>query len=97
MKSKAQYRRSNYFYKDFPGKIKEPIRSKNQQKNPIQECIQVGCIPPAAVVIGGVGWISSPSISPLGVGLHLILLNFSLGCGPGSDLPQFPPWVWTWT
>ena len=41
-------------------------------------------------------WISSPSISPLGVGLDLIPLNFPLGCGPGSDPPQFPPWVWAW-
>ena len=23
-------------------------------------------------------------------------LNFSLGCGPGSDPPQFPPWLWAW-
>ena len=42
-------------------------------------------------------------------GLVLILLNFPLGCGPGSDPPQFPlgcgpgsdppqfpPWVWAW-
>ena len=26
----------------------------------------------------------------------LIPLNFPLGCGPGSDPPQFPPWVWAW-
>ena len=31
---------------------------------------------------GGV-WSQSPSISPL-------------GCGPGSDLPEFLPWVWAW-
>ena len=24
-------------------------------------------------------------------------LNFSLGFVPGSDPPQFPPWVWAWT
>ena len=36
------------------------------------------------------------SISPLGVGLDLIPLNFPLGCGPGPDPPQFPPWVWAW-
>ena len=41
-------------------------------------------------------WIWSPSISPLGVGLYLIPLNFPLGCGPRSDPPQFPPWVWAW-
>ena len=29
-------------------------------------------------------------------GLVLIPLNFPLGCGPGSDHPQFPPWVWAW-
>ena len=60
-----------------------------------QECIPVGCVPPAAVVIGGV-WSWSPWISPLGVGLDLIPLNFPLGCGPGSDPPEFPPWVWAW-
>ena len=32
----------------------------------------------------------------LGGGLNLIPLNFPLGCGPGSDPPQFPPWVWAW-
>ena len=54
-------------------------------------------------------WIRSPSISPLGVGLDLIPLNFPLGvgldliplnfplgCGPGPDPPQFPPWLWAW-
>ena len=30
------------------------------------------------------------------MGLDLIPLNFPLGCGPGSDPPQFPPWVWAW-
>ena len=30
------------------------------------------------------------------VGLDLIPLNFPLGCGPGPDPPQFPPWVWAW-
>ena len=69
-----------------------------------QECIPVGCVPPAAVVVrGGSGpdppefppwvwaWIWSPLIFPLGVGLDLIPLNFPLGCGPGPDPPQFPP------
>ena len=27
-------------------------------------------------------------------GLDLIPLKFPLGCGPGSDPPQFPPWMW---
>ena len=62
-----------------------------------------------SLLLGGGGWIWSPSISPLGVGLDLIPLNFPLGCGPGpdppqfplgcgpgSDPPQFPPWVWAW-
>ena len=42
----------------------------------------------------GCSW--SPWISPLDVGLDLIPLNFPLGCWPGSDPPQFPPWVWAW-
>ena len=54
-----------------------------------QECIPVGCVPPTAVAVGGAG---------RGVGgLDLIPLNFSLGCGSGSDPPQYPPWVWAWT
>ena len=44
---------------------------------------------------GGV-WSWSPWISPLGVGLDVIPLNFPLGCGPGCDPPEFPPWVWAW-
>ena len=63
--------------------------------------IPVGCVPVAhwpyadVCFLGG-GRIWSPSISPLDVGLDLIPLNFPLGCGPGSDPPQFPPWVWAW-
>ena len=53
---------------------------------------------------------SSPSTSPLGVGLDQIHLNFPLGvgldqiclkfpfgCMLGPDPPQLPPWVWVWT
>ena len=29
-------------------------------------------------------------------GLVLIPLNFPLGCWPGPDPPEFPPWVWAW-
>ena len=36
------------------------------------------------------------SSSRRGGDLVLIPLNFPLGCGPGSDPPQFPPWVWAW-
>ena len=36
----------------------------------------------------------SPSTSPLSVGLDQIPLNFPIGCGPGPDPPQLPPWVW---
>ena len=54
-------------------------------------------VSPSMLCPGGVGaWIWSPPISPLGVGLDLIPLNFPLGCGPGSDPPQFPPRVWAW-
>ena len=49
-----------------------------------QEYIPVGCVPPAAVVVGEGG------------GLVLIPLNFPLGCWPGPDSPEFPPWVWAW-
>ena len=29
-------------------------------------------------------------------GLVLIPLNFPLGCWPGPDPPEFPPWAYTW-
>ena len=29
--------------------------------------------------------------------LVLIPLNSPLGCWPGPDPPEFPPWVWAWT
>ena len=75
-----------------------------------QVCIPVGCVLPTAVVIvGEVGSGPDPPQFPLGVGLDLIplnvplgceldliLLNVPLGCEPGSDPPQFPPWVWAW-
>ena len=35
-----------------------------------------------SLLLGGT-WIWSP-------------FNFPLGCGPGSDPPPFPPWVWAW-
>ena len=25
-----------------------------------------------------------------------IPFNFPLGCGPGPDPPQLPPWLWAW-
>ena len=66
-----------------------------------QECIPVGCVPPAAVAVMGEGaphpLARSPSNSPLGVGLDQIPLNFPPGCGPELDPPQLPPWVWAWT
>ena len=78
-----------------------------------QECISVGCVPPAAVAVtdGGCGpgpdppqlppwlwaWTIFPSTSPFDVGLDQIHLSFPLRCGPGPDPPQLPPWVWAWT
>ena len=64
-----------------------------------QECIPVECVPPTAVAVGGGVWYlaSSPSTSPLGVGLDQIPLNFPLGCVPEPDPPQPPTWVWAWT
>ena len=61
-----------------------------------QEFIPVGCVRPAAVVVRGEVWSWSPWICPLGVDLDLIPLNLLIGCGPESDPPQVPPWVWAW-
>ena len=33
---------------------------------------------------------------PWDVDLDQIPLNFPLGCGPGPNPPQLPPWVWAW-
>ena len=41
--------------------------------------------------------IRSSSCLSWGGGSAFVFLNFPLGCGPGSDPPQFPPWLWAWT
>ena len=58
----------------------------------IQECIPVRSVLLEAVAVTG--------------GLHTPPrsrhppwpdpLNFPLGCGPGPDPPQLPPWLWAW-
>ena len=53
-----------------------------------QECIPVGCLPPAAVAVGG-GWevcLSACWDTPPGVGLET---------PPGVGLEN-TPWVWAW-
>ena len=77
-----------------------------------QECIPVGCVLPAAVAIGeGVsrGDQASPRAGTLlGPGTPRAGTPQSrpprpdppqlpLGCVPGSDPTQFPPWLWVWT
>ena len=75
-----------------------------------QESIPVGCIPPAAVAItGGLHTHPRAGTPPEQAppwSRHppeqapppsQIPLNFPLGCGPGPDPPQFPPWLWAWT
>ena len=53
-----------------------------------QECIPVGCVPPAAVVVrGGLPQCMLEYTYPLGVGLET-----PSGCGPGEP----PPQVWAW-
>ena len=69
-----------------------------------QECIPVGCVPPAAVAVGRrwglpqcmLGYTSQvwawrpPPTRPL---------NLSHGCGPGDppcQTRQPPPWLWAW-
>ena len=77
---------------------------KNDQK--VQECIPVGCVPPAAVAVTG-GSPHTPSrhppeqippeqAPPEQTPPRQIPLNCPLRCGPGPDPPQLPPWVWAW-
>ena len=56
-----------------------------------RECMPVGCRPPAGVAITGGLYpprAGTPWPDPL---------NFPIGCGPGPDPPQLPPWLWAWT
>ena len=75
-----------------------------------QECIPIGCVPPTAVAItGGLysPWEQAPPRSRHPPGSRHPQeqtpvpwpdpINFPLGCGPGLDPPQFPPWLWAWT
>ena len=60
-----------------------------------QECIPVGCVPPAAVAVcwGGV-CLSACWDTPPGVGLET-----PPQCGPGDTPrpdPSTSPWVWAW-
>ena len=59
-----------------------------------QECIPVGCVPPAAIAVHGRGVSASvhcwDTHLPLGVGLETPLarpLNFAPECGPGDPPP----------
>ena len=57
------------------------------QKNSQQECIPVGCVPPAAAAVwGGVCLSVCWDTPPPGVGLET----------PPGQTPQPPPWVWAW-
>ena len=60
----------------------------------IQECIPVGCVPPAAVAVGGGLPQCMLGYTPLVVGLET-----SPGWGletPSGQTPKLPPWVWAW-
>ena len=51
------------------------------------------CTPCCSSCWGG----GEPGQFPLGCDLDQIPLNFPIGCGPGPDPPQLPPWLWAWT
>ena len=75
--------------------------------NKLQECIPVGCVPPAAVAVGGGGWGSASVYAgiqiPPGVGLETPLgvgpespqrpypSTSPFGCGPGDPPPPPDP------
>ena len=71
-----------------------------------QECIPVGCVPPAAVAVPGGSTQPPPGAEPpppQGVGLETSLARSPstspLGVGletPQPDPPNLPPWVWAW-
>ena len=72
-----------------------------------QECIPVGCVPPAAVTVRGGPPQCMLGCNPLGVGLKTPLgvgspamsLQTIPGVGletPPGQTPQLLPWVWAW-
>ena len=57
----------------------------------LQECIPVGCVPPAAVPVCCGGRVSAS--------VHAGIHPLPPGCVPGDPLgqtPQHPLWVWAW-
>ena len=63
-------------------KFRNRLKSKHKKSNNIE------------IRMHSSGMRTAHSSGRRGGGLVLIPLNFPLGCGPGSDPPQFPPWVW---
>ena len=65
---------------------------KNDHK--VQECIPVGCVPPAAVAVTG----GSPHPPRAGTpGADTPQSRHPRSRHPQPDPPQLPPWVWAWT
>ena len=71
-----------------------------------QECIPVGCVPPAAEAVCWGGCLPqcmlgyTPGCGPGDPPLQARSLNFPPECGlgdpPPGQTPQLPPWVWAW-
>ena len=66
------------------------IYIRERQSSKKQECIPVGCVPPAAVDITG-GLHAPPGADP--PGRHPPPEQ----APPRPDPPQLPPWMWAWT
>ena len=63
-----------------------PEQAPPQIRHPLPEQTPQSRHPPGQI----------PLNFPLGAGLDQIPYNLLLGCGPGPDPPQLPPWVWAW-
>ena len=76
----------------------------NRKRKIKQECIPVGCVPPAAVVVCWGGSASVHAGIPPRVWAWRpppphVFLKTPLGVGlenPPGQTPQLPPWVWAW-
>ena len=73
---------------EIPSETEKPCPTAEPE---VDYCADITCLNKNAFPVG---WVLPAAVAVRG--LDLIPLNFPLGCGSGSDPPQYPPWVWAW-